>query len=169
MDETPKSIIRNRSIQRVLLLIAVITSQSVLPACVTRDEHSAAQPTEEISLISKLDVIGEAALRDHDYPGLSIVVMKGGEILAARGYGYADLENEISATPETIYPIASLSKHFTAAAIMKLNEQGRVDLNDPVTDYVPAFKDQSPVTRIHHLLRQCSGVPESTEEIEAGA
>ena len=76
-------------------------------------------------------------------------------------YGLADREKGTAPTEQTIYPIGSLSKQFTAAAIMKLVEEGRVRLDEPVTTYLPEYRaKQTKVLRIQHLLQQTSGIPE---------
>jgi CubicO group peptidase (beta-lactamase class C family) len=86
--------------------------------------------------------------------------MRDDKVVLAEGYGFADLENAVPATPQTVYPIGSLSKQFTAAAIMKLVEQDRVRLDDALTMYLPEFEDNAPPTLIRHLMRQTSGLPE---------
>jgi len=64
-------------------------------------------------------------------PGISMAVVKDGDIVLARGYGYADLENSVPADENTIYHIASLTKPFTAVRLMQMNEAGQVNLDDP--------------------------------------
>lgn len=91
-------------------------------------------------------------------PGLSFVVLQDGEVLAARGLGYADVERHIPATPDTLYHIASVTKTFTAILTLQLVEQGKLDLDEPVSNYSPDFKDDS--VRIKHLLSHTSdGTP----------
>lgn len=111
-------------------------------------------------LHGRVDVIAEKARRDADYPGLSIVIMRDGKVVLAKGYGFADLDNAVPATPQTVYPIGSLSKQFTAAAIMKLVEQGRVELDDAVVKHLPEFNDTTQQILIRHLMRQTSGLRE---------
>jgi CubicO group peptidase (beta-lactamase class C family) len=66
-------------------------------------------------------------------PGLSIIVIQDGEVLWARGFGYADVEQRIPATPDTLYHIASLTKTFTAILVLQRVEQGKLDLDEPVS------------------------------------
>lgn len=68
-------------------------------------------------------------------PGLSVIVMQNGEVLSARGFGYADVEQRIPATPDTLYHIASVTKTFTAILVLQLVEQGKLDLDEPVSRY----------------------------------
>lgn len=100
---------------------------------------------------------------------MSIVIMRGSEVVLAEGYGFADVANSVAATSETVYPIGSISKQFTAAATMKLVEQGRIRLNDPVRKYLPELRDSSGTTLVLHLLRQTSGIPDYTHSPEIAA
>jgi CubicO group peptidase (beta-lactamase class C family) len=91
-------------------------------------------------------------------PGLSAVIVKDQTVLWARGFGYADLEKRVPATPETLYHIASLTKTFAATLIMQLVEQHKLDLNEPVSKYSSDFKDDA--VKIKHLLSHTSeGTP----------
>jgi CubicO group peptidase (beta-lactamase class C family) len=91
-------------------------------------------------------------------PGLSIIVIQNGEVLSARGFGYADVEHRIPATPDTLYHIASVTKTFTAILVLQLVEQGKLDLDEPVSRYSEDFKDDS--IKIKHLLSHTSeGTP----------
>jgi CubicO group peptidase (beta-lactamase class C family) len=91
-------------------------------------------------------------------PALSVVVLENQKVLWIRGFGFADVENRIPATPDTVYSIASLTKTFGATLIMQLVEQGKLDLDEPVSHYSSDFKDES--VKIKHLLSHTSaGVP----------
>ena len=91
-------------------------------------------------------------------PGLSMVVIKDGDVVSARGLGYADVERRIPATPDTLYHLASVTKTFTAILVLKLVEEGKLDLDEPVSHYSTDFKDDA--VRIKHLLSHTSeGTP----------
>ena len=75
--------------------------------------------------------------------GLSIALVDDMGLIWAQGFGYADKENKIPATPQTIYRAASISKLFTATAIMQLVEQGRINIDEPLTTYLPEFSIKS--------------------------
>ena len=108
-----------------------------------------------------LDSIAERGRNEIGLPGVSVVIMHGRTIVLARGYGVADREAGAAATPETIYAIGSLSKQFTAAAIMKLVEESRIRLEEPVSTYLPDYlPGRMPVPTIRNLLLQNSGLPE---------
>jgi CubicO group peptidase (beta-lactamase class C family) len=72
-------------------------------------------------------------------PGLSLAVAEAGEIRHEAAFGFADVENEVPARPETVYRLASVSKPMTAVAVMKLAQDGRLDLDAPVTATARGF------------------------------
>ena len=91
-------------------------------------------------------------------PGLSAAILEDGEVLWTEGFGYADVERRVPATPDTLYHIASVTKTFTAILVLQLVEQGKLDLDAPVSRYVPEIKDDR--IRIKHLLSHTSeGTP----------
>jgi CubicO group peptidase (beta-lactamase class C family) len=91
-------------------------------------------------------------------PGLSIAVLEDGEVLTARGFGYADVDRRIPATADTLYHLASVTKTFTAILVLRLVEQGKLDLDEPVSRYAPEVTDDR--VHIRHLLSHTSeGTP----------
>ena len=76
-------------------------------------------------------------------PALSVGLVHNGKIVYKRGFGFADVESRESATPDTCYRIASISKTFTAIAIMQIAEQGKLHLDDKIHKYLPWFKSSS--------------------------
>jgi len=93
-------------------------------------------------------------------PGLAILVLKDGEIAFMKGFGFRSVEENLPVTEKTLFYIGSVTKSFTAFAIMKLAEQVKISLNDPVDKYLDLKLevDGVPVT-IHHLLTHTSGIP----------
>jgi CubicO group peptidase (beta-lactamase class C family) len=93
-------------------------------------------------------------------PGLSIAAIKDGEVQYSQGFGFRDFQRGTSATPETIYCIGSITKSFTALAVMQLHEKGLLNIEDPVEEYIPfrARPFGEPI-RIKHLLSHTSGIP----------
>jgi CubicO group peptidase (beta-lactamase class C family) len=91
-------------------------------------------------------------------PGVSVAIVKDQKLLWAKGLGFADLEKRVPATPDTVYSIASLTKLFAATLVMRLVEQGKLDLDEPVSHYSSDFKDDA--VKIKHLLTHTSnGTP----------
>jgi CubicO group peptidase (beta-lactamase class C family) len=91
-------------------------------------------------------------------PGASVVVIQEGQVALGRAYGLAELETRTRATLDTHYRLASLSKQFTAMAIMLLAEQGKLRYDDPVGDVLPGFPAYLREVRIRHLLTHTSGI-----------
>ncbi|GAB6946775.1 serine hydrolase [Vulcanisaeta sp. JCM 16161] len=98
-------------------------------------------------------------IRESRLPGLSIGVVRDGELIYARGFGFRDVDKGLPATPRTIYGIGSITKSFTALAILRLVEEGRLSLGDPVDKYVPIKLNPMGTVTIHHLLTHSSGLP----------
>jgi CubicO group peptidase (beta-lactamase class C family) len=100
----------------------------------------------------------------HDVKGLSIALIDDQRVIWAEGFGYADAAKKIPATPETIYRVGSISKVFTATEVMRLAEHGKVDIDQPLTRYLPEFSirsrfgDSKPIT-LRSLLAHHSGLP----------
>lgn len=97
-------------------------------------------------------------LRRSPAPGLSLAVTRGKETILARGYGYARLADSVRATERTVYPIASITKQFTAVAILRLAETKRLKLTDPIARYLPAFPEGPKPVTIKQLLGHISGL-----------
>jgi CubicO group peptidase (beta-lactamase class C family) len=114
-------------------------------------------PAERDALATAIDGIVEEAMRDGPISGVSVGVARGARVVYARGYGYADLENQLPATPETVYRVGSITKQFTAAAIMQQVEQGTIRLDAPASEYLPEHPVLSRVT-VEQLLNHTSGV-----------
>ncbi len=106
------------------------------------------------------NLIGDL-MRQLKIPGLCIGIVINGKPAYAEGFGARNLEENLPITPDTLFGIASMSKSFCALAIMQLFEQGKVDLDAPVSNYID-FKlgnKDKPIT-VHHLLCHTSGLPE---------
>jgi D-alanyl-D-alanine carboxypeptidase len=94
--------------------------------------------------------------------GLSVAVARGDKIIVERGTGLADIENKRSADAATEFRIGSVTKQFTAAAIMKLVEQGKLGLDDPLSKYLPDFDTGGRTVTIRQMLNHASGIPNYT-------
>lgn len=93
-------------------------------------------------------------------PGLSIAIVQGDETIYARGFGFRNLSSGLPATPRTLYGIGSVTKSFTAMAIMQLAEEGKINLDDPVEKHIPIkLRPLGKTVSTHHLLTHSSGVP----------
>jgi CubicO group peptidase (beta-lactamase class C family) len=103
------------------------------------------------------EAFAEQQLASTPMPGFSVAVMKD-DFVWSRGFGFADLENHVPATAESSYRLASVTKPMTAVAVLKLAEEGRIDLDAEVQKYVPSFpRKQWPVT-VRQLLAHLGGI-----------
>lgn len=107
----------------------------------------------------KIDDYLRAEMAKQSIPGLSLAVLRGGKLVKARGYGFANLELRVPATPETVYKIASVSKQFVAAGILLLAQDGRLHLDDPLSRYCDDPPEAWHAITLRHLLTMTSGLP----------
>jgi CubicO group peptidase (beta-lactamase class C family) len=91
-------------------------------------------------------------------PGLSLAVVKDGQMIYTRGYGLANVEHDVAAKPETIYQSGSVGKQFTATAVMQLVEEGKVGLDDPISKYFNPIPAAWHGITVRHLLTHTSGI-----------
>ncbi len=141
------------SMARFILFSALAATLS--PAAAGADDRGA--------LLERIDGLVADSMEATQTPGISVAVQYRGELIVAGGYGLADVENRVPATEHTVYRIGSVTKQFTAAAVMKLVEEGRVALADPMTKHFPDY----PVGEFHitvgQLLDHTSGIKGYTE------
>ena len=103
-----------------------------------------------------------------DIPGIMIGLVYDQELVYARGFGFADLEKQLPVDEDTPFRMASITKTFTATALLQLRDAGKLRLDDPVRDYLPwfnirqRFPDQPPIT-IRQLLTHTSGLPREAD------
>jgi D-alanyl-D-alanine carboxypeptidase len=123
---------------------------------------SAAPAQDARALVQYVDSVATAAVAEHRTAGVSVAVVKNGRTVLAKGYGHADLENDVPATAETVYRIGSITKQFTSAAIMRLMEQGKLALDDTLQKFFPNFPTQGNRVTVRHLLNHTSGIKSYT-------
>ncbi len=100
-------------------------------------------------------------MADKDLPALSIALVEDQQIVWAKGFGFADPKRKVPATAETVYRVGSVSKLFTDIAIMQLVEQGKIDLDAPITRYLPNFRPRNPFSKpitLRQLMSHRSGL-----------
>ena len=99
-----------------------------------------------------------AAYTGPNVPGASVVVIRDGKVIVRRAYGMADLERRVPAVPETDYRLASVSKQFTAMAVMLLAKDGKLRYDQPVRDFLPELPAATRAVTVRHLLNHTSGL-----------
>lgn len=103
-----------------------------------------------------------------DVPGASLLVIKNGKILLRRGYGMADLEHHVAATPVTNYRLASVSKQFTAAAVLLLMQDGKLKLDDSIRHWLPTLPSFADQVTLRELLSHTGGLLDYEDLMPAG-
>lgn len=113
--------------------------------------------------VRQVDAVLEAAMAHQHLPGLSVAIAVDGRIIYARGYGYRNVPKRLPANRHTVYNIASTTKQFVAAAIMRLQQQGLLNVNDRLSKYYSGYKYADRVT-LRQLLTHTSGIPDYLDQ-----
>ena len=145
---------------------AELGRMSVVAIALSTGPTLASGQAELDKLQRQIDSVVAVALDEGIAPSYAVGVRIGDEVVTARGYGLADLENAVPASGETVYRIGSLTKQFTAVAIMQLVEQGRLTLDDDLAKLVPSCSTEGHTVTIHHLLTHTSGFGSYTQQPE---
>jgi D-alanyl-D-alanine carboxypeptidase len=111
----------------------------------------------------KVDDAVKAQMQKQHIPGLSLAVVRDGKVIKAKGYGQASVELHVSATRDTVYELGSITKQFTATAIMMLVEEGKVRLDEKITTYLTGLPEAWANATVRHLLTHTSGIKGYTE------
>ena len=101
-------------------------------------------------------------LKENHVPGCSIAILRDGEVQLMMGFGLANVEHDVPASAETVYEIASITKLFTATAIMQLVQAGKLKLSDPITSHLPDLPTAWSAVTIRHILTHQSGIKSYT-------
>jgi len=142
------------------ILICIISfiscsTEPVRPEQVVQGEYAYA--------VSYLDWLVKEHLVKNKIPGCAVAIVDEHSIVYARGFGYADVQNKIPVIPHTFFRAGSISKTLTALAVMQLAEQGKIDIDAPLSRYIPSFSIKSRfegdnTITIRHLLSHKSGI-----------
>ncbi|HTE34730.1 MAG TPA: serine hydrolase domain-containing protein, partial [Chryseolinea sp.] len=116
-------------------------------------------PLVTVAQQDSIDIFIGNEMKQQGIVGLSIGIVKNGKVVKAKGYGQANIELDIPASAKTAYKIAPISKQFIAAAIMKLAQEGKLKVSDPITKYVKGAPAEWSAITIRHLLNHTSGLP----------
>ena len=129
---------------------------------------SAQKSIDKVKLAADFDKILSTQFKS-DGPGCAAIVAYKGEIIYKKAFGLANIENAVPMKPDMIFRIGSITKQFTAIAILRLMEQGKLDLQDELTKYIPDYPVNGKKITIEHLLTHTSGIKSYTgmEEFDA--
>jgi CubicO group peptidase (beta-lactamase class C family) len=119
----------------------------------------------KISYASEMETYLQAYLETGFFMG-SVLVARAGEVLLNHSYGSANLEHGVLNTPQTKFRIGSVTKPFTAMAILKLQEQGLLDVQDSISAYIPEYPNGNQIT-VHQLLNHTAGIPSFIGSLDA--
>ena len=131
-----------RTIRRAIVLLFVATS------CLAQDAQ-------------RMDEVVQSYVRDKTFMG-TVLVARGSDVVLSKGYGSANLEWDIPNTPATKFRLGSITKQFTAASILLLEERGKLKLDDPIKKYVPEAPAAWDTITLFNLLTHTSGIPNFT-------
>ena len=119
-------------------------------------------PPPAATVAQAVDSLARAFVAQRGAPRVAIGVTRGGQPIVMKGWGKADLENDVAATEHSVYRIGSITKQFTAAAVMQLVEQGKVRLTDSIGAHLPTLPAAWRGVTVRQLLNHTSGIPSYT-------
>jgi D-alanyl-D-alanine carboxypeptidase len=121
---------------------------------------AAAPPATQAAAV---DALVQKSMSTRQFPSAAITVIKDGQVVVAKGYGLSDVEKATKATEQTVYQLASVTKQFTAAAVLMLAEDGKVSLDAKITDVLPGLPAAWATVTVRHLLTHTSGIKSYTD------
>jgi CubicO group peptidase (beta-lactamase class C family) len=140
---------------KTVIPLAVLLVAAVMARADRLDAQTGSDPR-----FNALATLAEARMREHGVPGLALGVLSNGTV-TVRGLGVTNLDDPLPVTAHTVFPIASISKTFASTAMLRLVEQGKVDLRAPVRTYLPEFRvrdeNVSREVSVWHLLTHAGG------------
>jgi len=148
-----------------LILLAVVCLSGIAVVGCNRTADDEVQITSSLETADAYPEIDDYIARqmmDEDVPGLAVVIVQGEEIIYLKGFGVTSLSDPSPVTPQTIFDLASISKSFTALGVLSLRDEGLIDLDTPVQQYLPDFQLDDPRAAditVRQLLNQTSGLP----------
>jgi CubicO group peptidase (beta-lactamase class C family) len=156
-----------RKVGVLLLTVLALWAAFVRPAAIAARPKATAQaegkPATNPHALDGLDAFIEGVMKDWKIPGLSLAVVGRGQVIWLKGYGTRDLEKKTAVTPHTLFAIGSISKSFTVTAMGMLVDEGKLDWDKPVREFLPEFKLYDPVAseRItpRDLVTHRTGIP----------
>jgi D-alanyl-D-alanine carboxypeptidase len=142
--------------------VSIVHVALALTACaLVQPPGTRAAPVPD-GAIEAIDRIVAEGIDQKKVASYAVAVVKDGRPILARGYGWADLENDVPATAETVYRLGSITKQFTALAIMQLAEQGKLSVDDELTRFLPDYPTAGHKVTVHQLLNHTSGIKSYT-------
>jgi D-alanyl-D-alanine carboxypeptidase len=135
----------------------------VIPLVMSLTLPSLAIAQQRTATSASLDSIVRATLATSVAPGMSVAIVRGKDTLLLKGYGFADVERNVAVSPATIFRAGSVTKEFTAAAILRLVQDGRLTLDETLGRALPDYDGPGKAVTIRQLLSHTSGIPNFTQ------
>ena len=135
-----------------IALLGLAAAPTAAPAQMSRAEK-----------VAVMDSIAESPVVEGRVAGLAVAVIHGSDTLLMKSYGKADLEWNVPMSTDAVFEIGSVTKQFTAAAVLKLRDEGKLDLDADLTDYLPDYPTQGHRIPVRRLLDHTSGIKGATE------
>jgi CubicO group peptidase (beta-lactamase class C family) len=147
--------------------MAVAVLPTLLTVAAAMQPGAATAPLTPATL-TRIERYFDTEVRRADFPGGSLAIVEGNRVSLLSAVGVSDLDAQTPVTPDTVFCIGSLTKSFTATALLQLRDQGLVDLDAPVTRYLPWFRvgdaNEQSIT-LRHLLTHTSGLPTNSHAV----
>jgi D-alanyl-D-alanine carboxypeptidase len=150
-------------LRRAILGSAAALSLPLSAALGAQQPQGAPAAPTRAAVAARLDSIAAAYVREAPAAGVTVAVVRRGDTLLLKGYGERDRDQHLAADAATVYRIGSITKQFTAAAVLRQIQKGTVKLDDPITRHLPQYSQWSGVT-VRHLLNHTSGIPSYTSQ-----
>jgi D-alanyl-D-alanine carboxypeptidase len=141
--------------------IPVVVAVAVVSGFLT--SAASAQTADEKNLAASIDKVAAAAVAAGESPGLEVAVVKDGKAVLQKSYGSANLEQHVPVANNSVFRIGSVTKQFTAVALLLLAEEGKVSLQDKLSKYYPNFPRADDIT-LDEMLHHTSGIFNYTSE-----
>jgi D-alanyl-D-alanine carboxypeptidase len=149
---------------RLLTVVALVTALLLL-----MPHGSSADPVDDaiVAQVDSIDALVQNRMKSSHTPGISLAIVRSGKPLLLRHYGLANAEWSVPVVPETVHMMGSLTKQFTAAAIMMLVEEGKIGLDEKIGTYLPDSPPAWAEVTVRHLLTHTSGIKDYINEVPA--
>lgn len=145
------------------VLMLLVLASPIISAQSQKSPGKPAPPAAAKLGLGDFDDFVNQALKDWKVPGTAVGVVQDGKVILLKGYGYRDLEKQLPVTPNTLFAIGSITKSFTVSTLGMEMDEGKVDWDKPVRNYLPTFKMYDPVLTeqmtIRDLITHRSGLP----------
>lgn len=110
-------------------------------------------PASPAAKLQGIDELADRAMKEWKVPGVALAVVQDGKVIYAKGYGFRDVEQKLPVNTSTLFPIGSITKSFTSLTFAILKDEGKVDWDKPVRDYLPEFQMYDPIATEHATPR----------------